>query len=59
MKFQATVVVQFNAPDVAEAGKRLNELLEQATEQGLETRSLELSTPSGSPVTLPPVAASG
>jgi hypothetical protein len=53
MKFQATVVFQFNAPDVGEAGKRLNDLLEHAGEQELETKSLELSTPSGTPVTLP------
>jgi hypothetical protein len=55
MKFHATVVFEFNAPDVGEAGKRLNELLEQAHEFKLETRSLELSTPHGTPVTLPPV----
>lgn len=58
MKFQATVVFEFNAPDVGEAGKRLNELLEDAHERDLETRSLELSTPSGTPVTLPPLTAS-
>jgi hypothetical protein len=56
MKFHATVVFEFNAPDVGEAGKRLNEVLEQAQEYKLETRSLELSTPHGTPVTLPPVA---
>ena len=56
MKFHATVVFEFNAPDVGEAGTRLNELLEQARERKLETRSLELSTPHGTPVTLPPVA---
>ena len=55
MKFHATVVFEFNAPDAGEAGKRLNELLEQAQEYKLETRSLELSTPHGTPVTLPPV----
>jgi hypothetical protein len=59
MKFQATVVFEFNAPDVAEAGKRLNQLLEHAHEDDLETRSLELATPSGTPVTLPSVAATG
>jgi hypothetical protein len=53
MKFHATVVFEFNAPDVGEAGRRLNELLEQAQERKLETRSLELSTPHGTPVTLP------
>jgi hypothetical protein len=57
MKFQATVVFEFNAPDVGEAGKRFNELLEEASERDLEIRSLELATPSGTPVTLPPVAA--
>ena len=55
MKFHATVVLEFNAPDVGEAGKRLNELLELAAEHELETRSLELSTPPGTLVTLPPV----
>lgn len=44
MKFHATAVFEFNASDVGEAGKRLNELLEQAQERKLETRSLELST---------------
>jgi hypothetical protein len=53
MKFQATVVLEFNAPDVAEAGTRLNALLEHAHEHDLETKSLELSTPAGTPVTLP------
>ena len=55
MKLHATVVFEFNAPDVGEAGKRLNELLEHAAEQELETRSLELSTPAGTLVTLPHV----
>ena len=59
MKFQATVVFKFNAPDVGEAGKRLNLLLEHAHEDDLETRSLELSTPSGTPVTLPAVTSAG
>ena len=58
MKFQATVVFEFNAPDVAEAGKRLNQLLEHAHEDDLDTRSLELATPSGTPVTLPAITAS-
>jgi hypothetical protein len=56
MKFHATVVFEFSAPDVGEAGQRLNELLAHAQEHELETRSLELSTPHGTPVTLPPVA---
>jgi hypothetical protein len=56
MKFQATVVFEFNAPDVGEAGRRLNELLQDARERELDTKSLELATPSGTPVTLPPLA---
>jgi len=55
MKFHATVVFEFNASDVGEAGARLNELLEQAEERDLATNSLELSTPHGTPVSLPPV----
>jgi hypothetical protein len=59
MKFQATVVFELNAPDVGEAGKRLNELLDDARAREFDTKSLELSTPSGTPVTLPPLASSG
>jgi hypothetical protein len=56
MKFHATIVFEFNAHDVAEAGKRVNTLLEQAREANLETRSLEVATPPGTPVTLPQIA---
>jgi len=56
MKFHATVVFEFSAHDVAEAGERLNELLAHAAEHQLETRSLELATPPGTAVTLPSVA---
>jgi hypothetical protein len=59
MKFHATVIFEFNAADVGEAGRRLNELLDKAREHELEARSLELSTPPGTPVTLPPVASPG
>jgi len=54
MKFHATVVFEFNAPDVGEARRRLQALLDQAAEGKLEMKSLELATPSGAPVTLPP-----
>jgi ribosomal protein S12 methylthiotransferase accessory factor YcaO len=57
MKFQATVVFEFTAHDVAEAGQRVNALLEQAGEAGLETRSIDLSSAPGTPVTLPSVRA--
>ena len=53
MKFQATVIFEFNAHDVAEAGERLNALLEQAGEASLAAKSIELATPAGTPVTLP------
>jgi hypothetical protein len=56
MKFHATVVFEFSAQDVAEAGERVNALLDQARDGALETRSLELSTAPGTAVTLPPVA---
>jgi hypothetical protein len=56
MKFHATVVFEFSAHDIGEAGRRLNELLEVAEEHRLDTRSIELSTAQGTPVTLPSVA---
>lgn len=59
MTFHATIVFEFNAHDVAEAGDRMNPLLEQAGDASPETKSLELATPPGTPVTLPPVAPSG
>jgi hypothetical protein len=56
MKFNATIVFEFNAHDVAEAGERLNALLEQASDASMATRSLELATPPAAPpVTLPQV----
>jgi hypothetical protein len=57
MKFQATVLFEFTAHDVAEAGERVNAMLEQAGEAGLETRSLDLSTAPSTAVTLPSVGA--
>ncbi len=59
MKFHATIVFEFNAHDVAEAGERVNALLEQAGDASLEAKSLELTTPPGTLVTLPQVAPSG
>ena len=56
MKFHATVIFEFSARDVGQAGERLNGLLAQAAEQRMETRSLELSTPPGTPVTLPSIS---
>jgi hypothetical protein len=45
MKFHATIVFDFNAHDVAEAGERVNALLEQANDASLVAKSLELATP--------------
>ena len=59
MKFHATIVFEFTAHDVAEAGQRLNALIEHASDANLATRSLELATPTGTPVTLPQVAPAG
>jgi len=55
MKFWATVVYEFQARSVAEAGERLNSALDQAREGAkMEPRSVELRTPPGDmPVTLP------
>jgi hypothetical protein len=58
MKFHATIVFEFNAHDVAEAGERVNALLEEASDASLVAKSLELATPPGTPVTLPQVAPS-
>ena len=58
MKFNATIVFEFNAHDVAEAGERVNALLEQARDASLEAKSLELTTPPGTPVTLPQITPS-
>jgi hypothetical protein len=59
MKFHATIVFEFNAHDVAEAGEHLNALLERASDASLATRSLELATPPGTPVTLPQITPTG
>jgi hypothetical protein len=59
MKFHATIVLEFNAHDVGEAGQRVNALLEQASDASLEAKSVELATPPGTPVTLPQVAPTG
>jgi hypothetical protein len=56
MKFHATVIFEFSARDVGEAGERLNGLLARAADQRMKTRSLELSTPPGTPVTLPSIS---
>jgi hypothetical protein len=55
MKFWATVVYEFQARTVAEAGERLNTVLDEARERAnMEPRSVELRTPpTDVPVSLP------
>jgi hypothetical protein len=56
MKFHATVIFEFSARDVGEAGERLNGLLAHAADLRMDARSLELATPPGTPVTLPSIS---
>jgi hypothetical protein len=42
MKFHATIVFEFNAHEVAEAGERLNALLEQRATRASSMRSARL-----------------
>ena len=55
MKFQATLVLEFKASSIAEAGKTLNELLERAESHGqMRVAHVQLGTPqSAEPVVLP------
>jgi hypothetical protein len=55
MRFQATLVLKLNAASIAEAGEKLNELLEHAQHAGgIEVEHLQVGTPErGGPVTLP------
>jgi hypothetical protein len=55
MKYQATVVLDFKASSMAEAGERLNELLEHAKSVGgMEVANVQLGTPAkAEPVSLP------
>jgi hypothetical protein len=55
-RHRATVVFEFSAHDIGEAGKRLNALFEVAEEHRLETRATEPSTAHGTQVTLSSVA---
>jgi hypothetical protein len=63
MKFQASVVFDFRADSVAEAGKRLDRLIKDAAGQhDLSASVVELRTPPSDaatppPVVLPPVTA--
>jgi hypothetical protein len=56
MKFRATVVIDLGASSIAEAGAKLNELVEQAKRKHeMDVLDVQLGTaPKSEPVTLPP-----
>jgi hypothetical protein len=55
MKFRATFVLDLEASSIAEAGAKLNELVEHAKRDGeMDVRDVQLGTaPKSEPVTLP------
>jgi hypothetical protein len=55
MKFQATVVLNLDASSIAEAGAKLNELVEHAKRNSeMDVHDVQLGTaPKSEPVTLP------
>jgi hypothetical protein len=59
MKFRATVVFEFNASSIVDAGHKVDDTVKHAGEQSeMDARSIDLITPPGStPVTIPPPSA--
>ncbi len=55
MKFQATIVFEFNASSLVDAGHKVNDAVVHAAEAaGMEAKSITVVTPPGSPpVALP------
>jgi hypothetical protein len=55
MKFQASVVFDIEASSIADAGEKLNELVQQAEDvEGMKVASVHVGTrPHADPVTLP------
>ena len=55
MKFRATLVLDLEAPSIAEAGEKLNELVEHAKRSSeMDVQDVQLGTaPKSEPVTLP------
>jgi hypothetical protein len=55
MKFQATIVFEFNASSLVDAGKKVGDAVEHAREaDDMEARSIVVVTPpAAAPVTLP------
>jgi hypothetical protein len=59
MKFRATVVFEFNAGSMEDAGQKVSDTVDHALEKSeMDAKSIDLITPPGSaPVTLPSPAA--
>jgi hypothetical protein len=59
MKFRATVVFEFNASSLVDAGHKVDDAVKHAGEESdMDAKSIDLVTPPGSaPVTIPPPAA--
>lgn len=56
MKFQATIVFEFNASSLVDAGHKVDDAVTHAREaHEMEAKSIQVLTPPGSvPVTIPP-----
>jgi hypothetical protein len=59
MKFRATVVFEFNASSIVDAGHKVDDAVKHAREKSdMDARSIDLITPPASaPVTIPPPTA--
>lgn len=56
MKFQATIVFEFNAGSVVDAGQKIDDVVKHARGAAeMDAKSIDVLTPPGSPpVTIPP-----
>jgi hypothetical protein len=56
MKFRATVVFEFNASSIVDAGQKVDDAVSYAGDKGaMDAKSIDLITPPGStPVTISP-----
>jgi hypothetical protein len=55
MKFRATIVFEFNAGSMEDAGEKVSDAVSHASEtDGMDAKAIDLMTPPGSPpVTIP------
>jgi hypothetical protein len=58
MKFRATIVFEFNAGSMEDAGQKVSDTVDHARDAaGMDAKSIDLLTPPGSlAVTIPPPA---